>query len=108
MNPLRDYVEHWFAHTALRTGRPHWLKLTEQWINDVASARPGFETELRQVALAALNSSQRDLIHRGLAALAVVGNSEDLPAIESLLTSSDSYISGAASTARFEIAHRAA
>ncbi len=59
MNPLRDYVEHWFAHTALRTGRPNWLKLTEQWINDVTSARPGFETELRQVALAALSETVR-------------------------------------------------
>jgi hypothetical protein len=108
MNPLRDYVEHWFAHTALRTGRPNWLKLTEQWITDVAGARPGFAAELRQVAREALSSSERDLVHRGLAALAVVGTKEDLSAIESLLTNPDSYISGAASTARFEIVHRAA
>jgi hypothetical protein len=108
VNPLRDYVEHWFAHTALRTGRPNWLKLSEQWITDVASARPGFVAELRQVALEALSSSERDLVHRALAVLAVIGTKEDLPAIESLRTSSDSYISGAASTAQFEIIHRAA
>jgi hypothetical protein len=108
MNPLREYAEHWFAHTALRTGRPNWLTLSAQWIGDVTKARPGFDTELRHIAIEALNSSDRERVHRGLAALAVLRTAEDLAAIEPLMASADSYISGAASTAQFEILHRAA
>jgi len=108
MTPLREYAEHWFAHTDLRIERPNSLILSKNWIGQVASARPGFDAELRQIALAALNSLQRVLVHRGLAALAVIGTAEDLPAIEPLMPNPDPYISRAASTAHFEIAHRAA
>jgi len=108
MTALREYAEHWFAHTALRIDRPNGLTLSAQWIGQVTGARPGFDAELRQIALAALNGSQRELVHRGLAALAVIGGPEDVDAIQALVKNPDPYIAGAASTARFEIAHRAA
>lgn len=106
MDPLHDYVQHWFEHTALRIGPPGWLDLNARRIADVASARPGFTSVLRAIALDRLGTSDRELSHRALAALAVVGTRSDLARIESLSTSPDTWIAGAAKTAAFEIAHR--
>jgi len=108
MTPLREYAEHWFKHTALRVGHPNWLKLNARWVRDVADARPGFTAELREVALEALRASDRELVHRALAALAVVGTVTDLPTVDPFASSDDTYVAGAARTAAFEIQHRAA
>ena len=108
MSTLREYAEHWFAHTSLRIDTPFLLKHVHESVRRVADARPGFASELREIALATLGSAERDLVHRALAALAVVGRSEDLAAISVLTTSHDSWIAGAARTAKFEIEHSAA
>ena len=108
LTPLREYAEHWFAHTDLRLHPPRLLNQTTQWIQELTHARPGFDAELRTVALASLRSSDRVLVHRALAALAVLGRPDDLVMIEPLLQSADPYIAGAAGSAKFEIAHRAA
>jgi hypothetical protein len=108
MSILREYAEHWFAHTSLRINTPFLLKNVHRTVREVADARPGFSSELREIAMAALGSSERELVHRALAALAVVGQPEDLVAIRALTESPDSWIAGAAGTAAFEIEHGAA
>jgi len=108
MSTLREYAEHWFAHTSLRIETPFLLKHVHKTVREVADARPGFASELREIALARLASSERGLVHRALAALAVVGRAEDLAAISVLTASRDSWIAGAAATAAFEIEHNAA
>jgi len=104
---LREYADHWFKHTALRIGHVNWLQVNARRVSDVAEARPGFAAELREVALAALGGTDRELVHRALATLAVVGTEPDLAAIDAFTNSPDSWVAGAARTASFEIRHRA-
>ena len=108
MTVLREYVEHWFRHTAMRVGKPEWLERNAVWVQQAAEGRPGFADELRNIALEALQNSERELVHRALAALAVIGSSEDLGAIGQFTTSHDEWLAAAARTAAFEIEHRAA
>ena len=108
MSSIREYAAHWFAHTSLRIDTPYRLGVVHETVRGVANARPGFAPELRSIALDALGRTDRELVHRALAVLAVLGCPEDLAAIAPLTESEDSWIGGAARAARFEIEHRAA
>src|SRR5262245_41140982 len=91
MSTIREYAEHWFAHTSLRIDTPYRLGSVHETIGGVANARPGFGSELRRIALDALGSADRELVHRALAALAVVGSTQDVAAISALTESEDSW-----------------
>jgi hypothetical protein len=103
MDPLFEYAHHWLRGTAVRLYRPFDLALNRRLVRDVEAGRPGFAVQLRLVALDALRSEDRDLVHKGIAALAVVGSPVDCVRLESV--SVEHAI--AVRTAIFEIEHAA-
>ena len=107
MNPLREYAEHWLTSTAVRLNNPRDHRLNTDWISDIEGGRPGFSAQLRQVALDALNSDDRVWTQKGIAALAVVGQVEDLVALAACRSRAGSDVASSARTAMFEIEHRA-
>ena len=104
-DPIAEYADHWFRHTAITIERPRWLDQTRESIANVARVRPGFDERLRNVALAALRSEDHVLVRRALAALAVVGAEIDAEAVRVLINSDDQRVADAAKTALFEINH---
>jgi hypothetical protein len=90
----------------VRLGRPSWYRLIQYWTSNIESGRPGFAAELRIVARDALGSSDLAWVEKGIAALAVVGQTEDLE----LLAECGVHHGGSAAinvrTAMFEIKHR--
>ena len=101
MDPLFEYAYHWLRDTAVRLYRPFDITLNRRWVRDIEVGRPGFCAQLRLVALDALQSQNAELIHKGIAALAVVGCAADLGRLASV---SPEY-AVAARTAIFEIEH---
>ncbi len=106
MESLREYAHFWLDRTAVRLGHPNWYRLIQHWTSNIESGRPGFAAELRLVARDALGSRDLAWVEKGIAALAVVGQTEDLE----LLAECGEHHGGSAAinarTAMFEISHR--
>lgn len=107
MDALTEYARFWLERTAVRLGHPNWHRLTERWVADIECGRPGFSMELRAVALDALSSPDIGWVHKGIAALAVVGERANLPLLRAAADRHGGAIATSARTAMFEIEHRA-
>jgi hypothetical protein len=103
MNVLFEYAYHWLRASAVRLYRPFDMTLTRDWVSAIEGGRPGFAFQLRLVALDALRSDDPQLVHKAIAALAVVGERADCVQLRA--------VSGvhavAARTAIFELEHSA-
>ena len=107
IDPLREYAHFWLERTAIRLGHPNWLRLAAHWIADVEAGRPGFAARLREVARDVIAGDDVGLVHKGVAALAVVGTAEDLPALARAGEAHGGLVATHARTAAYEIEHRA-
>jgi hypothetical protein len=83
--------------------RPFDISLNRRRVRDIEQGRPGFAVQLRLVALDTLQSEDAELVHRAIAALAVVGSPAD---VERLASLPPQHLK-AARTAIFEIEHSA-
>ena len=81
------------------------MDFQREHIQRIATADPSFPGGLRQAALDALVSGDSETIRRGLIALAFVGTSTDIAAIEPFITHEDSDVTKDAQTCLFEILH---
>ena len=103
----REYVQHWFDHTALNRATPTRWELARRSIEEASDAHEGFAPLLRQIALEALGSLDASIVRRALVVLASVGTSADLATLEGVADSSDAGIAGEARATIFELTHRA-
>ena len=101
MNPEFEYAYHWLRDTAVFLQRPFDLHLNREWIEDIEGGRPGFAAQLRLVALDALGSENDLLVHKAVAALAIVGERSDIPPLRIV----EPRHAKAVRTAVFEIEH---
>jgi hypothetical protein len=62
-------------------GSPNWVRENRAWIREAESARPGSTAVLRAAALECLNALDSDRVRKGIAVLAVVETSDDVPAL---------------------------
>ena len=100
-NPQFEYAYHWLRDTALYLQRPNHLARNRRHVTEIDTGRPGFASQLRLVALEALGSEGSLLVHKAIAALAVVGTIEDLPHLELVAAAHRNVVR----TAIFEIEH---
>jgi hypothetical protein len=107
MDALREYAQFWLERTAVRLGHPNWHQLNRSWIENVERGRPGFAAQLRLVALDALGAEDATWAEKGVAALAVVGQVEDLGRLAAYGERRGAAAGKNARTAMFEIEHRA-
>lgn len=107
MDPLREYAQFWLERTAVRLGHPNALNLNRHWIADLENGRPGFSEHVRLVALEALASEDVSWAQQGVAALAAVGQVDDLDALAACGQRLGGEAATNARTAMFEIEHRA-
>lgn len=107
IDPLTEYARFWLEKTAVRIGHPNWVRLAAYWIANVEEGRPGFSARLRVVAREALTSNDLGTVQKGVAALAVVGLAEDLPALARAGELHGGVVATHVRTAAFEIEHRA-
>ena len=107
MDPLREYAQFWLERTAVRLGHRNWHHLNQYWISNVESGRPGFAAQLRLVACDALESDDTAWALKGIAALAVVGQPDDLGRLAACGDRLGGLAAKHARTAMFEIEHRA-
>ncbi|MGH7624982.1 MAG: hypothetical protein ACREOJ_06675 [Gemmatimonadaceae bacterium] len=103
VDPLFEYAHHWLRATAVRLYRPFDILLTRLRVREIDEGRPGFAAQLRLVALQALHDDNPSVVHRGIAALAVVGEVGDVEALKAVPPEQ----ARAARTAIFEIEHTA-
>lgn len=102
---VNDAAE-WFSATFLRLSDAHSLVSVEQIIGVAVRDRPEFETALTQEARRAIAGDERDFVHRACAVLAVTGDDSDVPRLEQIARSKDSWLAGAARLALFMIGSR--
>jgi hypothetical protein len=107
MSATELYVRHWFEHHALSRATPTLRQHSRDWIKEAAEAHGDFEEWLRTVALEALSDSNPSIVRRGLIALAVVADVDDLSRIEALKDSTDAGVAADARATVFDIKHRA-
>jgi|GEM_PF-6741421 len=107
MDPLREYAQFWIEGTALQLGHPNWHELHRYWISNIESGRPGFAAQLRLAARDLLEGESYGLAVKAIAALAVVGDEEDVVSLRAAAARFGSEAAKAAYTAIFEIEHRA-
>jgi hypothetical protein len=108
MDPLRDYTEHWFRHTAITHHTRFLFRTACKHIAEIEFARPGFSHSLRAVALAHLSDEDKGNVRQALTALAIVGTVEDIDRIKAIAERDAAEISAVARFAQFELEHRAA
>jgi len=86
--------------------RPFWMRLYRESVQVRADARPDFVEELRRTAIEATASDDFVWILKGIQALAVVGQPDDLLLIHSLEGHANEEVARDAKTCAFELAHR--
>jgi hypothetical protein len=91
------YTASYALHTAFL------LKFVNGLVAEEADAQPNGREELRQVALSELNSPDPQVVAMSLLLLGVVGQSDDLAAIESLAVHTADIVQRAARTSLFEL-----
>ena len=101
MDPEFEYAYLWLRGMPLYLKRPIDLTHNRRRIAEIEDGRPGFSGHLRQVALDALASDDWIMVHKAIAALAIVGERYDVPRIEAVASAHRK----AAGTAIFEIEH---
>ena len=101
MDPEFEYAYHWLRDTAVRLYRPFDLSFNRRRVEEIEAGRPGFAGQLRLAALNAIQSGDRELVHKGIAALAIVGEHPDCRALEAVPPEH----ARTARTAIFEIEH---
>jgi hypothetical protein len=102
------YVAWWFRRYGFYAmDRPFFLKENARRVAEQDGAHPGFSQSLRVFALDALTSGEEATVRQALSALAVVGEVGDIPAIRSASSRGGPAVTKDASTAVYEIEHRA-
>ena len=92
----RDNAE-WALHTAFL------LNSFKDFVAEEADAQPDGREQLRQVALSELTSPDPNFVTMSLLYLGVVGQSDDLPAVESFVAHPTELIQKAAQASLFEL-----
>lgn len=103
---MTDATE-WFSATFLRLSDAHSLVSVEEIIGAAVRDRPEFEVALVTEARRALAGDDREYIHRACAVLAVTGGASDVPRLEEIARSKDSWLASAARLALFMVGSRA-
>lgn len=106
MPELSNDATDWFANTFLRLSDAHSLANVEKIVAAAVSDRPDFEKALVAEARRALAGEEREFVHRACAVLAVTGDGGDVPRLEQLARSKDTWVAGAARLALFMIGSR--
>jgi len=81
MNTLPQQAVDWLRNKSVPVGSPNWMRENRAWIREAESERPGSSDILRAAALEWLNALDSDRVRKGIAVLAVVGISDDVPAL---------------------------
>ena len=94
-----------FTWTQIKSSPPGYVGLThlEEIVAREEEATPGFLNRAHSVALAALGSSDPDLVRRGLQVLGVVGTAADLESVKLLAASSDPAVAADAKACVFQL-----
>ncbi|MBN2583521.1 MAG: hypothetical protein JXL80_10665 [Planctomycetes bacterium] len=87
--------------------RPFWMQLYREYVYEIAEGRPEFIEELRQTAIESLASEDTTWVRKGIHALAVVGQAEDIPLVKPLVTHGAPLVARDAKTCLWELEHRA-
>jgi hypothetical protein len=95
-------------HPRSALDRPFWMQLTEGRLDESEQAWPGFKQSLRTCALAVVADDEPDRVRRALQCHAFVGNVEDIPQLQKLLTHPAAEIASDTRTCIFQIEHRTA
>jgi len=81
INTLPQQAGDWLRDKSVPVGSPNWMRENRAWIREAESGRPGSSDMLRAAALEWLNALDSDRVRKGIAVLAVVGTSDDVPAL---------------------------
>jgi len=87
----------WALHTAFL------LNFHQDFVAEEADAQPDGREQLRQVALSELNSHDLHFVAMSLLFLGVVGQSDDVPAVEAFVAHPSDLIQKAARASLFEL-----
>ena len=81
ISTLPQQAGDWLRDKSVLVGSPNWMRQNRAWIREAESDRPGSSDMLRVAALEWLNALDSDCVRKGIAVLAVVGTSDDVPAL---------------------------
>jgi len=79
ISTLPQQAGDWLRAKSVPVGSPHWMRANRAWIREAESEHPGSSDMLRAAALEWLNALDSDRVRKGIAVLAVVGTSDEVP-----------------------------